>query len=109
MKPTITDADRTAAIRFMVDRPDNVSRQVDDLEARFAAHREAALLVWQPIDTAPRDGTDILVADHEAVTSAFWGVHNPDVSPRLHRYGWVGQVDFAPTHWMPLPKPPLPA
>ena len=66
---------------------------------------------WQPIETAPKDGTDVLVWDGEVRTLSHWGK-----SAHVPLYGWLALV-FAdpcdlnllrdqPTHWMPLPEPP---
>lgn len=72
---------------------------------------------WQPIETAPRDGTEIL---------AVWFEHpdRPDYSiVEWSERGWVGKCDGSKaiesegywgtkyrtpfvTHWMPLPEPP---
>ena len=57
---------------------------------------------WQPIETAPKDGTDILVfcRDTQEQMVAFW------------RGGWQfavhpnGRVFCSPSDWMPLPEPP---
>lgn len=63
---------------------------------------------WQPISTAPRDGTEVdlwVIRDGhgERFASASWDVmlgrwFNGYLHP-LHR-------DADPTHWMPLPPPP---
>ena len=53
---------------------------------------------WQPIETAPKDGTPVLVwCDHEEVTVGWnygksWNFENLDCRET--------------THWMPLPEPP---
>ena len=61
---------------------------------------------WQPIETAPRTGDDILLWDGTFITCGFW-THRKDVVSRTPS-GWV--MDFftnrEPTHWMPLPEPP---
>ena len=73
---------------------------------------------WQPIETAPRDGRDVLVMrdiwpgtesgraeecnGHNTYVAAWWGSE------------WVCYMDqvqdprcpIEPTHWMPLPFPP---
>lgn len=61
---------------------------------------------WQPIETAPKDGNDIIVFcdDTNEMMVAFWN----------KKYeGWqfaMGHYDGAhvcsPSHWMPLPEPP---
>jgi len=66
---------------------------------------------WKWIETAPRDGTDILLAN--ALTMAV-GQWSESRDPRYscwqltHTGGYAGDglLDFDPTHWMPLP--PLP-
>jgi hypothetical protein len=72
-------------------------------------------MTWHPIETAPRDGTAVLVyipdapEPHEAITTARWvgyawsywepcvADHNSDRWPRLND---------EPTHWMELPEAP---
>jgi hypothetical protein len=75
---------------------------------------------WQPIETAPKDGTCILVWDGSEINTAEWRCAN-DFEVVRHRflsktYGWYipyseqdeqgGAVDVQATHWMPLPEPP---
>jgi hypothetical protein len=65
---------------------------------------------WQPIETAPKDGTEILLGHSEAVFSGWWSKNTDEGE------GWTsGQtniyedyVAYPATHWMPLPAPPLP-
>jgi hypothetical protein len=54
---------------------------------------------WQSIETAPRDGTDVLLWLHDA--GACCGYYHYD------RW-WAdnGDAIVDPTHWMPLPRPP---
>ena len=76
----------------------------DDVHPVEAAMRDDG---WQPIETAPKDGTDILIGgDHGysgGVLQAEWGI------TRLgHPAGWVDMEGdtYNPTHWMPLPAAP---
>ena len=78
---------------------------------------------WQPIETAPADGTDILVVDNNqpgcpggvadkcwagnTAVAAWWGGEGD-------RGKWIcymsmvedPELHFHPTHWQPLPDPP---
>ena len=66
---------------------------------------------WQPIETAPKDGSTVLVATSGKVTAAWW---DEDQSIWTELLVWNSVFDeyeaqpigFAPTHWMPLPPPP---
>jgi hypothetical protein len=64
---------------------------------------------WQPIETAPRDGTVVFLYWPTLSITAYpaVGVNHDD------GYGWewlqwrdYGEV--IPTHWMPIPLPPSP-
>lgn len=62
--------------------------------------------MWQPIETAPKDGTSILVAVYEE-SGDYWGedivAWNPTNGWDSAGYDWDhSQI----THWMPLPEPP---
>jgi hypothetical protein len=61
---------------------------------------------WEPIETAPKDGTDILVALH------LW--NDPTKPHTFEVVAWDGEEwasdsypVYPPTHWRPLPKPPV--
>ncbi len=69
---------------------------------------------WQDIDSAPRDGTAILVycpdADHPNIVLAHWRefVGSPD--PGDWHDWWddnAPSIDTTVTHWQPLPAPPV--
>lgn len=55
---------------------------------------------WQPIETAPKDGTKILAFNK-------WGEYGVAEWVESQQCWFAGYDDFtAPTHWMPLPEPP---
>jgi hypothetical protein len=65
---------------------------------------------WQPIDTAPTDGTTVLGYCHVPSFSKMPHVIGA-MSWQLRAKCWWGNngsgiVLSAPTHWMPLPAPP---
>lgn len=64
---------------------------------------------WQTIESAPRDGTPVLVA--ERGPNGWWidvGENMYDISdgPDKWRGRESSNVTCEPTHWMPLPEPP---
>lgn len=57
-------------------------------------------MAWQPIETAPKDGADILTWDGNDQCVLFFSQHG---------HGWTAgnpAVGYNPTHWQPLPAPP---
>jgi len=77
---------------------------------------------WQPIETAPKDGTHILLSNGESVSHGHWlyvAAYSREIRDMEGFYvdqdesdGYDGWIDFVggmlpdPTHWMPLPPPP---
>ena len=68
---------------------------------------------WQPIETAPKDGTLILAAHKrpafqiQKMTVIYWDCGAPSLNVdgrwRTSMHDIIGDRF---THWMPLPKPP---
>jgi hypothetical protein len=58
---------------------------------------------WQPIETAPKDGNEVILFDSDYLQlSGFEGRYSEP------RGSWLSSYDgpVNPTHWMPLPPPP---
>ena len=86
--------------------------EAEAIAQRLRAPEGASEAGWQPIKTAPKDGTTILVG-----TSTWYALSNyygdkeeswftwypPVVGNRPHHDGPRAEQ---PTHWMPLPAPP---
>lgn len=62
-------------------------------------------MTWQPIETAPKDGTHILAWDRTCIECIFF---NKDVGKWVTTWDCDESYEFLgmPTHWMPLPPPP---
>lgn len=57
---------------------------------------------WQPIESAPKDGTAVLLYDPTTESGGF-------VFEGAWENGWYDYGDWfdrTPTHWIPLPSPP---
>ena len=109
----ITDAMVEAAVDAF-ERCDDGAAHIDDKIRTALEAADAA--AWQPIETAPKDRTHILVGTfpaapgHVTITTAHW------FEPLLQRGQWALSVNYdgehsdhgveAPTHWRPLPEPP---
>lgn len=71
---------------------------------------------WQPIETAPKDGSTVLVYpatwSNRTGSTAHWNGDTYAKNPRPYwerddAFGRVMQSrEKPPTHWMPLPPPP---
>lgn len=58
---------------------------------------------WQPIETAPRDGTHMLLFREHVYFIGYWATKAQ--SWRVNADG-LPMINPPPTHWMPLPEPP---
>lgn len=66
-------------------------------------------MTWQPIDTAPKDGTEILASDYDAIEIVSWVAPRFDVGITGEWTNREGEAMY-PAWWQPLPDhPPLPA
>jgi hypothetical protein len=111
--PDLARLEQIADEFFRCDRLRN-REAVINFVAEQRAEGVAEARGWQPIETAPRDGRNVLVFEPggtypsgysfpATVGTAYWwngdGVNHP---------GWNGPINPRgfPTHWMPLPDPP---
>ena len=86
----------------------NVVARMAELESENEAlRRKLASFQWQPIETAPKDGANVLVFDSQCGVQVgylrYFNLHW-NISPQ-----WCssfGEVRLHPHHWMPLPAPP---
>lgn len=116
-----------AATQSLADFNEAVS---PDVFLTLTARLRAAEGAWQPIETAPKDGTEILIYRHgwQEAPRARWGLqdgedddHKPTVfggwflASEWHTYGcedgflgWNEDIEdgVMPTHWSALPPPP---
>lgn len=76
---------------------------IERAERAEAALQSRASHDWQPIETAPKDGSVILLCkDGSYIQSGSW-----NRGGAFHMPHWSTQANlFDPTHWMPLPSPP---
>lgn len=58
---------------------------------------------WQPIETAPKDGTEIILAG-QFRNGQKWDIRSGFYSMSRSKWPYVGES--YPTHWMPLPEAP---
>ena len=65
---------------------------------------------WQPIETAPKDGTKLLLCESVDENYIFVGSWSETRNPKWYGTNWYcveyDAFNHAPTHWMPLPQPP---
>lgn len=108
---------------------DGVAQQVALLQVAIIEaikkHSASSPLVadlWQPIETAPKDGTAILLTNGKDVAEGHWFFEEGGTTEHRDLDGryigqtesdgydgwmdWDGGMQPDPTHWMPLPAPP---
>lgn len=89
-----------------------MTRIIEESElARLLA--EAREPKWRPINTAPKDGTVVLLANGSGVwTGKYKPVYQSGFAPAttwfslMLNHDHIGNKSCTPTHWMPLPEAP---
>ena len=102
--------------RYEIVYAGNVSKAYEDNEESFIQECQRLNLAfydpnpWQPIETAPRDGTPVLVIWKTGIMSvATWRLpmRGEPQNESHYEYEWRDTCGCwaTPTHWMPLPPP----
>lgn len=62
---------------------------------------------WKTIDSAPKNGKRVMLASGRRFVGEghFW--RNANKRHPRERWVWNGWPKYEPTHWMPLPTPPV--
>lgn len=100
-----------AVFEFGKDRADiaDIASYVSDLEARLEK-AEAERDGWQPIETAPKDGSSILCFVPLDTMGVPFNHRVLALRYEARKSAWLTDVyafvPFEPTHWQPLPTPP---
>jgi hypothetical protein len=117
--------DAQALIAELTRERDELAQQRGELLQRVVELEGAS--AWQPIETAPKDGTTVLLAAPGRVTAGEWhaeqwptaaeyhsstgeylGQHETGECVEASWYSWDGGFtnENPPTGWMPLPPAP---
>lgn len=94
----------TLSLRVTVEQRDKLTRLGGAKWVRSKIDLGDGTMEWQPIETAPKDGTEILgydIGDDAYYLARF--VHPYQLKPT-----WIDSEDkdILITHWMPLPEAP---
>lgn len=98
---------------------DSYEDTIKELEQQLAVYKKSEesfnkLMVWQPIESAPKDGTEIdLYFDKGTGNEGFriadcaWSGDGWCSGNVTDSHGFEQRLDsYNPTQWRPLPKPP---
>jgi len=102
---------KEVAVRFKTVAPDQttIGNWLVVLEALRNANELLQQQQWQPIESAPRDGTRILSCrtdfEDRLLIYAIVAYENGEWHLQALMGGSLG-VGYYPTHWQPLPQPP---
>ncbi len=95
------------AVEVMADRLSNLDGMYAWDEERNTIRQALAQCVWQPIETAPKDGETVFLIYKHCNPNIGWqgceGYYNPTNNAWSLESGYTEH----PTHWMPLPAAPV--
>ena len=101
----IREAARVGGDYTMVEAPD-LRALLADLDEARAALTAAKAGGWLPIETAPKDGTAVLVSEGRFCSCVEWNEEFDWWAVDDNKLGPFRLRGAAPTHWQPLPNPP---
>jgi len=97
---------------FILMRSDNFFKDAEIADLRAALAAKAVPDGWQPIETAPKDGTYILVVMYGYTPAvACWRANQWMTAEMESDFedGELEEAEWEVTHWMHLPDLPSPA
>lgn len=107
------------AVRLAVDHRNSAKRETqfaDDIAAvlsRMCGPGEVVVQGWQPIETAPKDGSWFLSTRGGVPYVTSWDdgegrffTFNRSYEAIREKYEGIADAVWEPTHWQPIPKPP---
>lgn len=105
---------RANELSAMLDHQRDEATEMERMLRAEYAKVEARADGWQPIETAPKDGTRVLISSRGVVQEAYWAMAWEDAPDEKcwwsTPHGPAGRgftiLPKAVTHWMPLPAPP---
>ena len=123
MPPTMSNRELIEAINTFVETYSDMSARTDEvLGLHSGTDKEITLTLtmlkkaadalsayeWQPIETAPKDGTEVILCANGSVVTA-WYCGETCLWPHDEAYSEEGEACNVgmPTHWMPLPPKPI--
>lgn len=96
--------------RAKEERHDVIFTAAADMLLALSQQAEGIRAEWMPIETAPKDGTRLLLVGKVYAGLPFVGVWSPTdfnpAQPWLNAISITRLYEHVPTHWMPLPPPP---
>ena len=117
-QPLTMSKEREAEIRARCGVTALLSSEVEPLLRELDATRAALAqaTTWQPMESAPKDGTNILawLATWEMPAFVNWRVGRSGIAMWNDAVEHDNEMDGSdayshpPTHWLPLPAPPKP-
>lgn len=82
---------------------EDVCKEVQAAQAALTAAKAGG---WLPIETAPKDGTAVLVSEGRFCSCVEWNEEFDWWAVDDNKLGPFRLRGAAPTHWQPLPNPP---
>lgn len=108
-KYELGDTEKDELYEWVLAHSGAFSEVIANFRAAYARPQSAAVRDgWQPIETAPKDGSRILISHKYGLKIAWWGAAAYNRKTKSYNSGWTdgGNYGFVATHWMPLPAAP---